>query len=916
MATKLTVGINDLAAVNPELAQEWDYSHNDGMTPQSVTLGSSKKVWWIGKCGHEWKASISNRVKGRGCPYCSGKRVLKGFNDLATVNPNLSQEWDYEKNPELTPELIYAHSSKKVWWICPKGHSYSMKVAHRMEGHSCPFCAGERPIAGENDLATTHPDIAKEWHPTKNGNLKPTAVMKYTNKKVWWLGKCGHEWEALIVSRTVGKMGCPICNPVGTSFPEQALLFYILKVFPDAKHRYKKARIEFDIYLEKMNIAIEYDGVYYHQGKKKLIKDNSKDEFCFRNGIQLIRIREEGLPTTDYAINIVREKPYLEQTLEDVIIKLLSIISPDVKINIDLERDYGFIKLSYFQLGRELSLAMKYPEVASEWDNNKNYPLTAYDVLPNSNKKVWWICSKGHSYQSNITNRTRVRSGCPYCSGNKVIVGETDLFTKHHELASEWDIDKNRLIDPKMVASGSGIKVWWKCRKCGYSWKAAVCDRTGKEKTGCPACAGKKIWKGHNDLETKFPEVAKQWNYKRNEAKPFDYIPGSEKEVWWICPKGHEYKRKVFLQVASQVCPICSKREIVEGVNDLWTMHPDLMHEWDYGKNKDIDPQKVGDNSGKAVWWICPKGHSYKKSIRSRTKEDKGCPYCSGRKIAKGETDLQSSYPYLAEEWDYEANKLKPNEVSKGHHEPVFWICNKGHRWKESISNRIRRNTKCPYCYPRRTLLPGVNDLSITEPTIASEWDYKKNLEMKTTDVMRGSSKKAWWICPRGHSYYSSINMRTSQGLGCPYCSGQKVLRGYNDLATTHPQLLKEWDYEKNTDITPTEISKGCNKKVFWICVKGHKYEASVNSRAITGNGCPYCSGHKVLKGFNDIKTTHPDISEEWDFERNGNLIPEMVSAGSNKVVWWKCLHCGHEWKMKIHMRCHGGKCPKCKRKV
>ena len=131
-----------LSIVYPELAREWHPTKNGGLTADSVTLGSNKKVWWLGKCGHEWEAVIYKRVNGRGCPYCSGKRVLKGFNDLGT------------KNPEL----------------------------------------------------------AKEWHPTKNGDLTPYDVTSGSSKKVWWLGKCGHEWEASIVNRSRLESGCPFCR--------------------------------------------------------------------------------------------------------------------------------------------------------------------------------------------------------------------------------------------------------------------------------------------------------------------------------------------------------------------------------------------------------------------------------------------------------------------------------------------------------------------------------------------------------------------------------------------------------------------------------------------------------------------------------------------------------------------------------
>lgn len=149
------------------------------------------------------------------------------------------------------------------------------------------------------------------------------------------------------------------------------------------------------------------------------------------------------------------------------------------------------------------------------------------------------------------------------------------------------------------------------------------------------------------------------------------------------------------------------------------------------------------------------------------------------------------------------------------------------------------------------------------------------------------------------------IPVITQLALGAYY----REIRGrYMQVA-----LLAEWDYSSNSTVNPHEISRGCNKKVWWVCTQGHHYEATVNSRAITGTGCPYCSGHRVWHGFNDIATTHPDVAKEWIIERNGELTPQMVSSGSNKKVWWHCRVCGFEWEAKIQSRCHGSKCPNCK---
>lgn len=107
---------------------------------------SHKKMWWKCNKGHEWQATIASRNKGSGCPYCAGKKVLKGYNDLQTVNPTLASEQNYGKNGNLVPDKLTANSSKKVWWKCEKGHEWEAQVYNRNNGRGCPYCAGRKKL--------------------------------------------------------------------------------------------------------------------------------------------------------------------------------------------------------------------------------------------------------------------------------------------------------------------------------------------------------------------------------------------------------------------------------------------------------------------------------------------------------------------------------------------------------------------------------------------------------------------------------------------------------------------------------------------------------------------------------------------------------------------------------------------------
>lgn len=139
-----SISKNSLAKKNPELSKEWNYEKNDGLTPEMFTSGSGVEVWWKCSLGHEWQAQINSRNRGRKCPFCSNQKVLPGFNDLAYLRPDLAETWDYSKNEGLLPTEVVAKSSKKAWWICPKGHdSYKMRIVDRTKGEGCRKCRNE-----------------------------------------------------------------------------------------------------------------------------------------------------------------------------------------------------------------------------------------------------------------------------------------------------------------------------------------------------------------------------------------------------------------------------------------------------------------------------------------------------------------------------------------------------------------------------------------------------------------------------------------------------------------------------------------------------------------------------------------------------------------------------------------------------
>ncbi len=210
-----------MAEVRPDLAAQWHPTLNGDLTPDQVVAGTGKKLWW--KCSngpdHEWQASGDNRFRRKsGCPFCDGKQA-SATNSLARF-PELVAEWHPTRNGDLTPAQVASGTHKRFWWKCPKGpdHEWQAAPAHRSAGRSCPFCAGRR-VSVTNSVASV-PQLASEWHPTRNGTMRPEDVVAGTNKRFWW--KCpkgpDHEWPATGNSRlALLPGGCPFCRGLSVS---------------------------------------------------------------------------------------------------------------------------------------------------------------------------------------------------------------------------------------------------------------------------------------------------------------------------------------------------------------------------------------------------------------------------------------------------------------------------------------------------------------------------------------------------------------------------------------------------------------------------------------------------------------------------------------------------------------------------
>jgi len=425
-----------MPGLSPLLVSQWHPTKNGNLLPTNVTAGSGKKVFWLDEnCGHDWEAIILNRSKGYGCPYCAGRAIWVGFNDLATTHPVLAAQWHPTLNGDLTPHNVSAGSTKMVYWIDEFNHVWKSTVANRKNGNGCPVCSNKQILTGFNDFVTTHPEIAAELHPTKNGSLDPSTIFAGSNRTLWWLCPVkSHTYDMKLTDRTTGKQQCPYC---------------------------------------------------------------------------------------------ARKRPWLGET----------------------------------------DLLTTHPDVAAEWHPTKNLPLLPTQVLSGSSNRVWWKCKKaGHEWQAAISHRTSARdqSGCPQCSGRVTIVGETDLPTTHPEIARYWHSTKNGDLKVEQVSAGSNKKVWW-LAPCNHEWDDTVNHITARG-LNCPYCSNRRVLIGFNDFATTHPIIALQLHPTKNgDVKATDFTAGHDKSLWWVCDKSseHEWEAAPYTRKAGHGCPVCWSEVIV-----------------------------------------------------------------------------------------------------------------------------------------------------------------------------------------------------------------------------------------------------------------------------------------------------------------------------------------------------------------
>jgi hypothetical protein len=354
--------------------------------------------------------------------------------------------------------------------------------------------------------------------------------------------------------------------------------------------------------------------------------------------------------------------------------------------------------------------------------------------------------------------------GCHVCANREVLSGFNDLATKRPDLAKEWDIRKNTKRATE-VLFGTNQKFWWLCPS-GHSYQSSPAKRI-IESTGCPYCANKLILKGFNDLASQRPVLASRWS-RKNLRLPSEVYAYSHTEFVFECSQGHEWSVQPVTISNESYCPTCANKSLEVGFNDIPTRFPEMAATFDAELNPGIDLRRVDPRSKSKLQWRCSFGHVWSVSPASRV-NGQGCPVCANKRVLEGFNDLAHKFPAVAVEWDFEKNTKNPNEVIYASNSIYWWKCSLGHSYKQALSNKTSKSYGCPIC-SRKQLLQGFNDLSTTHPELALEWHPSKNGNLKPSDVISGTPKRIWWLCEQGHEWPAALFTRT-KGIGCPTCN-------------------------------------------------------------------------------------------------------------------------------------------------
>ena len=337
----------------------------------------------------------------------------------------------------------------------------------------CPVCSGK--VGKDNNLLVCFPKVAAEFHSTKN-NANPSSIYKHSKTKYVWRCQFGHEWTRRLHLELSPELLMIVVQVVPlqqyTSKPELRLFTEFKALFPDTEHKFKFGKTELDVYIPSLKLALEFDGSYWH--KDTILRDRRKNEFCQQRDIKLVRVRQQPLQKILDTDILIPKTKFTKKEMDAIVIRVFC----------------ELYNIEFMDMRIQKYLQSKTFVNEKLFEQYKTYlplPPPEKDTCKNASKSV-----------------------------------------------QHWDYDRNHPLKPEHFTHGSNIKVFWKCPKDERHFhEYTIHDKTSK-KFRCPVCHGIRATPDYN-LETEFPEIAKEWHPTKNKDKrPSQYVKYSKAKVWWV----------------------------------------------------------------------------------------------------------------------------------------------------------------------------------------------------------------------------------------------------------------------------------------------------------------------------------------------------------------------------------------------
>lgn len=797
------------------------------------------------------------------------------MSDFITDFPALLKYWNFNSDIKLEIEKLPITSKKHVSWKCPNC-SYEWKASvsksyKQVLNHTkiCPVCdLGEVLVKGENAISDRFPNFLEyiNFHYENIETIQEEIEnLTFTSKRLFHFKcpTCHVGWKDVAnTSRLLTKKLNKKVVHVGCNEYKYCVPFY--KAYPNLGKIYLSGdynELEFEKLTLSDNVTIP----------RKWKCDKCKHFFDLSIDKLISRIKRNGFyctkceATFDTAIHVnVKPLSYTDKHLLDQLVK-------------------NHIKKNMI------------------------------DCL--SNIVATWKCIECNGeYECSVVKRHQ--EGCPYCSDKKMLKGLNTLKETHPYLEKFWINGNKRLFSDYWHKSFDVLN--WKCPCCNIQFQCSpveMISRTNLENSNFETCPNNCDWNKmvfNNDIFHNSPRLRKEWSKKNNIPVHLALSHIETKKYWWNCSicQGEYLCSIPIRREVIDSCPYCNDEQPLKGYNTISDIHPELTSYWSSKNTQKIDEITLSEAKNKKYIWLCDCCNlefNEKLSIVldkfsniNNRELKKICPYCN-KKIPKPEESLGYKKPFLKSEWLENINGDIYNVFSNSN-DIIEWICRKCHRnYKAKISNRAEDDKCCPYCSNRK-LIKGINDLATTHPHLIKEWSNLNDRQLSC--LTNKSSYKAWWNCSVcSNTYQQVVSHKFTSKISCPYCRKVKILKGFNDLATTHPWLIKEWS--TLNDMDSSSIMCNSNYRAWWKCSKcSGEYQQTVKKKILMNiSCCPYCQNNEVLKGLNDLATTHDYLLNEWDYLNNILLAnPTEINEKSNKIVWWICKdEPNHRYKFKIN---------------